>query len=313
MKRFHIITSQIEKTASWPEREKYVQEFCAALQERVDNIEVLYTTYQELNYSVIDQQLAIFDTHNQLDLNEVDLVHFKNWTYEYEEAALVAFYLRKHEITYYNAEVGIKAAIGKTAQMFYLAAENIPVPNSFFAHRRYLRQLFASGKTPAGFDFPLIMKADDGSRGDNNHLVKTAEQAVQIIDESEDVEFILQNFIPNDGDFRCLLVGVGSSPLLFRRTAVAGSHLNNTSKGGSGELVDSATLPAEYLAYARKASEVLGREIGGVDIIVDKETNKPYILEVNGTPAIATGYAVDKKVDLFVDFLEQFFDVTEEE
>lgn len=312
-KQLLIITSKIEKTASWPDRERYVQEFVDALSHKTTDVKVTYTTYQDLIFSVINGKLTIFDTRNNLDLKQVGLVHFKNWTFEYEEAALIAFYLKQNGIGFYNAEVGVKAATGKIAQMFYLAAEGVPVPDSFFAHRGYFKDLFSQGRLPEGFSLPFIFKADNGSRGDDNHLIHSFDHALDVLSDESETEFILQSFIPNDGDFRCLFVGTNSKPLLFRRTAQSGSHLNNTSKGGSGELVEFSSLPKDYLRFARRASEVLGREIGGVDIIVDKKTNQPYILEVNGTPALATGYATNEKIDLFAEFLHGYFDGQEEE
>ena len=64
---------------------------------------------------------------------------------------------------------------------------------------------------------------------------------------------------------------------------------------------------------ARQAAELTGREIGGVDILVDNVTNQPYLLEVNQTPALATGFGVKEKVLRFVDLVESCVDTEEEE
>ncbi|HUP26068.1 MAG TPA: ATP-grasp domain-containing protein [Candidatus Limnocylindrales bacterium] len=314
MKIVLIITSSSEKTVAWKERERYVKEFCETVEARLEKVKVRYTTYDKLQFAVRNGQTAITDTQNDIDLKQTSLVHFKNWMYETEEAPLTASYLKKHGIAFFNSEVDIPVSSGKISQMFRLGEQGIPVPDTFYARRSQLRQIFSAGKLPAGFSLPLIMKATFGSKGDDNHLVASTAQALQILNESApDIEFVLQNFIPNDGDYRFLFVGFDKPPIIFHRQSVSGTHLNNTSKGGTGRVIQANELPAQYLQYARKAAEVLRREIGGVDIIVDKKTGKPYILEVNGTPALATGYDTDKKLNVFVEFLERMLEAEEEE
>ena len=315
MKKVLIITSKSEKTVAWQEREQYVKESTEALEAALKDTTVTYTTYADLAYSVIDDKPFIYDNRNQMDVKDFDVVHFKNWQYEVNEAPVVAKYLEAHSVLFFNSEVNLLYASGKLMQMFVLALHNVPVPDTFFAPKALLTELFADGKLPQAFTYPLILKANDGSKGDDNHLVADAKQALDILSASaKDKEYIVQNFIPNDGDYRLLYTGLeNNEPLVFRRTAVAGSHLNNTSKGGTGAFVDIAKLPADYLRYAQKAAELLGREIGGVDILVDKTNGKPYVLEVNGTPALATGYGVDVKLGRLAKFLAESMEAREEE
>jgi glutathione synthase/RimK-type ligase-like ATP-grasp enzyme len=163
------------------------------------------------------------------------------------------------------------------------------------------------------FSFPLILKAIDGSKGDDNYLVKNHDELVAILNDS-DKTFMVQNFVPNDGDLRILFIGLDREPLVFRRKGAGTSHLNNTSKGGEGSFLSIKELDAQVRVDAYRAAEVLRREIGGVDIIIDKETGRHYVLEVNATPAIATGYGGSRKLNEFVSFLEEtLFDDTEEE
>lgn len=314
MKLVLIITSRSEKTVAWSAREQYIKDFCQTVSSELDNVKVCYTTYRDLNYHVIKGGSAIFDTQNEIDLKDVHLVHFKNWQYEKEEAPVVAGYLKHHGVPFFNTEVNLPIANGKLAQMFILARNNLPVPDTFYAPKEQLRSLFEQEKLPGSFHYPLIMKANDASRGDDNHLIGSAKEALDILSASDpEKEYVLQNYIKNDGDYRFLFVGLDRTPLVFHRKGEAGSHLNNTSKGGSGTFIKSNQLPAEYTHYAHRASELLGREIAGTDIIVDSESGKPYILEVNGTPALATGYGVGTKTQRFARFVKEVLDPQEEE
>lgn len=300
-----IITSRAEQTAAWKERERYVQEFCQLVAEKLDNARVLYTTYTDLEYTVLGGKTNIHDIRNDLDLAEVTFVHFKNWEYNIHEAPVVAAYLQANNIAFHNTEILLPWAPGKLAQMVSLAGVGLPVPDTFYAPKKRLLERFESSDLPETFSYPLIMKANDGSRGDDNYLIYDAQEAITILKAAEDrKEFVLQTFIPNDGDFRLLFVGLEEDPLVFHRKGGEGTHLNNTSKGGAGTRVDLRDIPAEYLEYAHRAAAQLHRQIGGVDMLIDKETGKPYILEVNGTPALATGYGVVDKVDRFVAFVK---------
>jgi hypothetical protein len=61
MKTVLIITSRSEKTVAWQEREKYVRAFCEQLEKKTDNVKVIYTTYPELEYKVVNGKVSIYD------------------------------------------------------------------------------------------------------------------------------------------------------------------------------------------------------------------------------------------------------------
>jgi glutathione synthase/RimK-type ligase-like ATP-grasp enzyme len=306
MKTVLIITSRSEKTVAWQEREKYVRAFCEQLEKKTDNVKVIYTTYPELEYKVVNGKVSIYDSLNKLSLSDVDFVHFKNWQYELGEAPVVADYLKSKHIIFFNSEVNVPIAPGKLAQMFKLALQEIPVPDTYYTSKYRLSKMFDADKLPDGFLYPLIMKANDGSRGDDNHLIKDSKEAIEVLSASDiEKNYVLQNFIPNDGDYRILFIGLDETPIVFLRTSSDGGHLNNTSKGGTGKDLEVFDVPEYFIDYARRSASILQREIGGVDIIVYKNTNKPYVLEVNGTPAIATGHGINKKNSAFAHFLEK--------
>jgi len=312
--RFLIITSHRSTDNTWAEREKYVQAFIEQLEDRLEDTKVLYTTYDDISCLIKGSQVQMVDMKHGVDLKDVDVVHFKNWMFDSEQAATIAFYLQSHGVAFFNSEVNAGLAWGKIAQMCRLALGDVPVPDSYFAKRAVLAKLFEEDRLPDGFSFPLIMKADAGSKGNDNYLIKTAREALAVLAAAEsDKEFVIQKFLPNDGDYRYLFIGLDSDPIVFHRKGTAGSHLNNTSQGGQGTIIPDADIPNEHLKLARKAAEILKREISGVDVLVDKATGLPYVLEVNSTPAIATGYAIERKNAKFARFLQEIFEQKEEE
>src|SRR5258708_3982865 len=104
-KKFLIITSRSSQSTSWKEREDYVRKFSHKLNEKLSGIEAVYSTYQDLEYTVLNGRISILDRLNERDLKDYDLVHFKNWRYEPQEAAIIALYLDWNGVTYFNSEV----------------------------------------------------------------------------------------------------------------------------------------------------------------------------------------------------------------
>lgn len=310
-----IITSaRTDKTIDWKQREQYVRDFYESVESKLDDTSVLYTTYDDIMCVVRNNTVTITDMKHDIDLKDVNMVHFKNWMFDYEHAALIAHYLRKNSISFFNEEVDAGLAWGKISQVCRLAMDGVPVSDTLFVKHQHLQKMLDENTLPQGFEFPLIMKADDGSKGSDNYLVNSAKEASDILRDSESSkQFVVQTYHPNDGDYRYLFVGTDEEPIIFHRQAQGATHLNNTSKGGAGTALTSKDVPADHLIIARKAAICLKREISGVDILVDKSTGKPYVLEVNSTPALATGYDVPKKTAYFADFIKRNLELTEEE
>ena len=68
----------------------------------------------------------------------------------------------------------------------------------------------------------------------------------------------------------------------------------------------------DIINIAKKACKATGVDIGGVDIIYDREKEEYIVLEVNGIPAFATPQQEkmgldfnDKKIDLIVKLIDK--------
>lgn len=310
-----VITSDRSRLSdnSWHERELAVEQFCASLNNRLDNVSVVYTTYNDLIFTASNDGITIYDARNQYDMADFSFVHFKNWQYNAATAPVVAHYLDQKGVPFANTEVLNLAATGKLAQMFLLATGGVTIPVTVATSAAAFRDM-AANNLPAPLTYPVIFKADDGAKGEDNYLVKNPREFDAILNTiEEDREFILQEFIANEGDYRYLFIGRDEDPIVFLRRGSGETHLNNTSKGGSGEFQPLNGEVARNAHIAKRAVLATGKEIGGVDIIIDMHTKKPYVLEVNGTPAIATGFGKEEKLDKFAEFIEGLIDSREEE
>jgi len=212
------------------------------------------------------------------------------------DVALIAEYLEYKGVDYMNHSYAYRSAYGKNAQMFLLSRLGLPFPKTIFAAGEHAATAFM-----AGLSFPMIIKNNHGAHGEKNYLVDTEQKLHEILTSHPETNFVAQEYIPNDADFRVLIAG--DEHLIIRRQGLPGSHLNNTSQGGSATLVSSKDFPAEIVAQARHFAAALHYEISGVDVLFSKDTGKHYFLEANSQPQIISGAFIYEKQALLGRYL----------
>ena len=134
------------------------------------------------------------------------------------------------------------------------------------------------------FKFPIILKVPNGRQGRGVFKIKTKEELLSQVKNilATEPSAIIREFIPNNGDIRIFTVGykaIGG----MKRTPPKGDFRSNISQGGSGEPYDLKSNP-EVKKIAENLSFITQTEIAGVDIMLDKNTGKPYVLEINPGP-----------------------------
>ena len=143
----------------------------------------------------------------------------------------------------------------------------------------------ASVKEIAGdFHFPVIVKHSGSRKGKGVFKVNSEEELEAFVEEHKELTpaFIVRELIPNDGDVRVFCVGYKAIGAM-KRTPHEGDFRSNISQGGIGERFDLEANP-DVRDIAQQAAEATRTEIAGVDIMINKETGEPYILEINNGP-----------------------------
>jgi len=121
--------------------------------------------------------------------------------------------------------------------------------------------------------------------------------------------FYVEKFIDYDNtDFRVDIVD-GKFVSCYGRKATGTDWRTNVTAGGS---VFMREANDEIIKIATKACKATGVDIGGVDIIYDREKEEYIVLEVNGIPAFATPEQEkmgldfnDNKIDLIVNLIDK--------
>lgn len=187
-------------------------------------------------------------------------------------------------------------ASGKLYEMWRCWEYDVPIPKTAYGTTEFLGKCLVENFGGVG-----VFKSIRGTKGQDNYLVRSPEEIAKIVAENPDVEFILQEFIPNDGDYR--IVTLGFEPYLaIYRSSGGTDHRNNTSLGGSAKIIPLDEVPAEILEMSRTAAKATNKRFAGVDVITHRDSGQNYVLEVNHTPQVVTGAFIEEKYRVLTDY-----------
>lgn len=146
------------------------------------------------------------------------------------------------------------------------------------------------------WQYPLIVKLSQGGRHGmgtfwfrkEDDIVEFEQKLKERVEmakkENKEVPkfrgFLVQEFIPNDGDYRVMTVGykcIGG----FKRAPKEEKMVLNKSVGKS---IGLSVVPDDVVMEAEKAAKVLGVEVAGTDLVKSSVDGKVYVVEVNEAP-----------------------------
>ncbi len=238
---------------------------------------------------------------NSEDIANFDIVLFREIRDNNEEAKMITTYLNEHQITIVDERIRDGKWGSKINTYLSLSKEWIPFPETMF---------FPSIKDKS-FDFvsqrvgiPFITKVINGQQGKWVYLIHNEAEFENLKNNTTHEKFLFQRFIENDGDIRVFIIW-GKILWSIRRKGQEWEFRNNVALWGSAEKVE---ISKEIWDIALKATETLWLQIAGVDVIIDKISWNPYILEVNRSPEFE-GFIEATKIDVaeaIISFLVEY-------
>ena len=258
---------------------------------------------KDLCIEVIDNKLVVTESLTGRLLEDFDFVRFELWLKSPQQALAAATYLDRKGVPFTGHEALNALCTTKIGELVRLSDHGLPIPRTFMSS--YSMTLKCFKKSPP-IEYPFVAKAADAFGGSMNYLVHDYKELKTALDAHKDQFFLLQEFIPNQFDYRVLVMN-GTIQLVMKRSRAEGSdsHLNNTSAGADGEFVALNKLSDAMRVDALKAAELtLRSDFAGVDLIVDSETGQHYILEVNEAPAIQTGANPPVKIAILMNHIK---------
>lgn len=196
----------------------------------------------DLKILIKDNSMSIIESLTGRNVLSFDLVYFELWYKSQQQALAAARLLERKNVPYFSKEIYDILPITKVGELAVMADNNISLPDTFISNTRQIKKVFRNNPP---INYPIIVKAADGYGGKNNFLVKSYQDLVKILNDNKGLQFVIQEFIPNNCDYRCIVLG-GKIALVLKRTRDknSGTHLNNTSAGAVGEVVPVDSLPS---------------------------------------------------------------------
>ena len=257
-----------------------------------------YSALEKLVFISSKDNTDIIDIYKGHKLSDYDLIYIRGWGEYTDRVSAIAYFCKIKGIQFID-QVTAHLGTQKLSTHFKLMHANLALIDSTFARVEELR-IYAQDMNTS---YPLILKSSRGQKGNDNFLIKNKRSLLirlnALIPSSE---YILQPYIPNNGDYRVLCMG--HEPKLVIHRKGSGGHLNNVSKGAVATLVPDNRRDPKMVDMAKKASIVSQLDICGVDIMIDKSNGNMYLLEVNSTGALVTNSFVSEKIAA----LKQYFD-----
>lgn len=294
MKRVLILTySKVRR-----ERDGYYESVLQQLGEQQPDVDFKISSLEELDFLFHNGESVIRDNKQNFVITDFDLIVFrvgfvntlaKKIKQDNTLMTLVK-YCDKKQVKYIDSGLGRLGLLddgNKLAEMFVLNDNKIAIPKTAYGTSEFLR------KQAENFGWPVILKAIDGRKGQNNYLVNSGKELDDILANNPDTGFLLQENIANNGDYRVLTLNYNDVVITLRRRKSNDTHLNNVSAGAEEILVDDYSELGDVIELSKCAARVCKLEVAGVDVLVDEVSGAPYILEVNRTPELTLKEEVD--------------------
>jgi glutathione synthase/RimK-type ligase-like ATP-grasp enzyme len=262
--------------------------------------------FKDLIFDISNDGIKVLNASTGRDLSTYDVVLMTNWfshaSIRKDIAHTLALYFNQHGIKLFNSEALYSRSTSKLSQMMLAAINKVPIPRTIFSLsldnlETYLKDI--------EFKAPFIFKDAQASRGKSNFVLKSVGEITSHKElHSEKAPFMAQDFIESDGSDLRFFVAGGDTKVIIKRVGQDDSHLHNTSAGAVTEILPIGSMDPKILKDVSRMSDLLHRELTGIDIMFDRKTGQYYFLEANPIPQIATGSNVELKLKALASSLE---------
>jgi biotin carboxylase len=197
-------------------------------------------------------------------------------------ATTVKLYLEKNEIPHSFVE----QSTSKITDSMNFVLNGIPYPDTYYVETFETLKHLDAIESICGY--PLIMKDSKGFGGNGLKYIGSREELIDVVsNQKEDKRYFFQKFVKNDYDWGVL---VANNRIISAEKSYPkkGEFRNNTCIGAKEIFFQIKDVPENVKEIALKAGKALGLQWSRSDIVVDKVSGLPYLLEVNRFPGITS-------------------------
>ncbi len=210
--------------------------------------------------------------NKEISLDDFDIFLFRAYNKHFKEAKILAEALIAKNKLVIDDVLGFDMINSKIYEASKLSRAGLNYPKTWQSIGK--NNYFAILKK---ITFPVIVKPVYGQKGQGIKKIANKNDFIEFFKNNPQC-YLIQEFFKIDGDIRVLVVGkkiLGA----IKRTVLKNDFRSNVSLGAKIKKIELTTIMKKV---ALKATELMGYEIAGVDLI--EYNNKIYVLEVNSTP-----------------------------
>ena len=260
----------------------------------VNDLDVILTKayYSSIQFIFKDNEVKILA--NGRDINTFDFVWLSSYWATRDLAMCVELYLDRFKVKHTYIE---KATSKITDSMVFLL-NDIICPDTYYVEDTNILDHIETIEDTCGY--PMIMKDTKGCGGSNAAFILNREELLSNIESRKNSrKYMFQRFIENEYDWG-VLVANGEVVSGEKSYPKDGEFRNNV--GATEVFVDVCDIPENVKDIALKGSKILDLSWSRSDIVIDKISGLPYLLEVNRFPGITYNSAEVTGANSFIKF-----------
>jgi RimK-like ATP-grasp domain len=271
-----------------------------------ENTKISIGYFSELGFVFDDNKIQV--TINGTDIREFGLVYIrKAGTNHTIIANTLGICLKALGIQFYDSVFGEYGGKGnKLRAIAQLFVSRVPTPKTVY---------YCSPKVSNKFDelslelgLPFVAKDIGMQRGKGIFLVNTIddlESLPNLKGNNGKSVYLFQKLIQKKHEYRTVILGNEVGVWYEKFAGNEAEFRFNTSLGATEVYLNEKEVPANLSLPAIIAAKALKLEVAGVDIVVEKDTNKVYILEANRAPGLTRDELLSPEFRLVAEFLER--------
>jgi glutathione synthase/RimK-type ligase-like ATP-grasp enzyme len=223
----------------------------------------------------------------KISLDGIDIKGFDNvWLSSFWGSRDLAYTVKLYLDHNFTKHTFVEQATSKVTDQMIFALSNISIPNTFFVDNADITAFIDPIEATCGY--PLIIKDITGAAGKLSVYIN---DRIELLQRAPNLpkhkKYLFQKFIPNDYDWG-VIVANGEVVSAERSYPQAGEFRNNCN-GATEVFSEIAAIPELIKNMAIQASAALGLNWSRSDIVVDRNSEIAYLMEVNRSPGISTG------------------------
>lgn len=280
--------------------------------EKRNTLDLIYKEWISRWHEITLLDLSLLEFENWIlsldwkDISKQDIVFFRDIRHNIEQKNIVSIYFKNKNIPVIDKRLILTSANSKIWTSVELYKNNLPIPKTY-SNFNILN--LSKEKQKDYFEFLIknlwnkfIMKPIDGRHWKLVFLINNFDDFIKNHIENNTWLFMYQEFIENEGDLRIIIIGWKCIWAILRKWK-DGSFINNVAMWWDAKKFD---LTKDLIDIAINAAKTLSIDVAWVDIILDKNTKKPYILEINRSPEFewfmqATWINIPKEIFIYLE------------